>query len=517
MNKKILTAGEAAKLVKNNSTIATNGFIGTAFAEELAVEIEKRFLKTGEPNGLTLVYGAGQGDAKEKGINHFGHEGLIKCVIGGHWGLVPKIQKLAFENKIEAYNLPQGVISHMFRDIAAKKPGTITHVGLNTFVDPRIEGGKLNKKTEKDIIELIMIDNKEYLIYKYLPIDFAILRGTTADVNGNVSMEREALTVEILSVAQAVKNSGGKVVVQIERIVEAGLIDPKQVVLPGILVDALVVSSKPEYHMQTFTESYNPSYCGKSGEMITDLKKKDSLERRIICRRAIKELEEGSVINLGIGVPEDIASVLKEQNNDSNIAITVESGPIGGIPAGGLSFGCSQNPEAIIDQPYQFDFYQGNGLDIAFLGLAQTDKQGDVNVSKFGTKIAGCGGFIDITQNAKKVVYCGTFTANGLNIQYKEGQVLIIREGRIKKFVNTVEQITFSGAYALRNGQSVLYITERAVFELTNKGMMLIEIAPGIDLKRDILDNMEFVPSISSDLKTMDDSNFLEEGERNES
>jgi len=513
LKKKILTAQQAAKMIKNNSTVATNGFIGTAFAEELAVEIEKRFIKTGEPNGLTLIYGAGQGDTKDKGINHFGHEGLIKRVIGGHWGLVPKVQKLAFENKIEAYNFPQGVISHMFRDIAAKKPGTITHVGLNTFVDPRIDGGKLNKITKKDLVELIMIDAKEYLLYKYMPIDFAIVRGTTADTHGNVTMEREALSVEILSVAQAAKNSGGRVVVQVERIVEAGVLDPKQVALPGVFVDAIVVASKPEYHMQTFTESYNPSYCGKNGEIVSDQKKKGSLERKMICRRAAKELKEGAIINLGIGMPEGIADIIK----GDEVTITVESGPIGGTPAGGLSFGCSQNPEAIIDQPYQFDFYQGNGLDIAFLGLAQSDKHGNVNVSKFGTKIAGCGGFIDITQNAKKVVYCGTFTANGLKIKYDDGLVKIIKEGSIRKFVNDVEQITFSGAYALEKDQSVLYVTERAVFELTNKGMMLIEIAPGIDLKRDILDNMDFIPEISSELKTMDNNIFIIEGEDHES
>ncbi len=511
MRKDIITAKQAAEMVANESTIATDGFIGAAFPEELAMEIEKRFLRTGEPKNLTLVYGAGQGDSKEKGINHFGHEGLIERVIGGHWGLAPKIQKLATLNKIEAYNIPQGVVSHMFRDIAAKKPGTITHVGLHTFVDPRVEGGKLNERTQKDIVQVIQIGGQEYLLYKYFPIDFAILRGTTADTNGNVTMEKEALTVEMLSVAQAARNSGGKIVVQVQSVVEAGSLNPKDVVIPGIFVDAIVIASKPEYHMQTFATMYDPAYCGQSGDKKANpstIGKNDNIERKIISRRAAMELEIGAIINLGIGMPEGIAKVVQQKKMQDSYAITVESGPIGGIPAGGLDFGCSSNPEALIDQPYQFDFYQGGGLDIAFLGLAQTDKQGNVNVSKFGPKIAGCGGFIDITQNAKKVVYCGTFTAKGLSVQCDDGKIHISSEGSIKKFIDHVEQITFSGQYANFKRQPVLYITERAVFQLTNDGLMLIEIAPGIDLDKDILFNMTFKPLISSEMKVMQQSIF---------
>ena len=508
----IITAQQAAQMISNGSTIATDGFIGAAFPEELALEIEKRYLSTGEPRDLTLIYGAGQGDAKDKGINHFGHEGLINRVIGGHWGLAPKIQKLAIENKIEAYNFPQGVISHMFRDIAAKKPGTITHIGLHTFVDPRLGGGRLNKRTQKDLVELIRIDEKEYLIYKYLPVDFAVLRGTTADTNGNITMEKEALTVEMLSVAQATKNSGGKVVVQVERVVPAGSLNPKEVVIPGIFVDAVVIASRAEYHMQTFGTMFEPAYCGMKSNNESDILQvtdSDNAERQIISRRAAMELEEGSIINLGLGMPEGIAQVVKEKNKAAHYSITVESGPIGGVPAGGLNFGCSSHPEAIIDQAYQFDFYQGGGLDVAFLGLAQTDRYGNVNVSKFGTKIAGCGGFIDITQTAKKVIYCGTFTAKGLKIACENGELKILSEGYVKKFIEDVEQITFNGQYANEKDQPVLYITERAVFKLTNKGLMLTEIAPGIDLEKDIIKNMTFVPLISSELKIMDSSIFI--------
>lgn len=508
--KKIMCSDEAIALIKNGDTVAVGGFIGCGHPEELTIKISDCFLKKGIPNTLTLVYAAGQGDSKEKGLNHLGEEGLVSKVIGGHWGLAPKLAKLAIENKIQAYNLPQGVISHLYRDIAAGKPGTITHVGLKTFIDPRIDGGKLNDFTKEDIVKVIEIDNKEYLFYKAFPINVALIRATYADENGNATMEREAVTLDGLSMAQAAKNSGGIVILQVEKIVENGTLDPRKVKIPGILVDAIVIS-KPENHMQTFSEQYNPSYNGEIKMAVKNIESLKLDERKIISRRAAQELIPNAITNLGIGMPEGISMVANEEGIGSEMKLTLESGPIGGIPAGGLSFGAAINPESIIDQSNQFDFYDGGGLDVAFLGLAQCDKKGNINVSKFGPKIAGCGGFINITQNSKKVVFCGTFTAGGLNIEIQHGRLNIIKEGKVNKFIKAVEQITFSGEYAVDVLQSVIYITERAVFRLTKEGVTLVEIAPGIDLQKDILDKMDFTPIISENLKLMDEKIFLEE------
>lgn len=509
MRKKIVTAQEAVAIIRDGDTLCCSGFGSNGVPVELILALEKRFLETGSPKNLTLLFGGGPGDGAEGGLNRLAHEGLLKRIIGGHYGLVPNIGKLALEEKVEAYNLPLGVISHMYRDIGCGLPGTLSKVGLNSFIDPRMEGGKINKRTKEDIVSLINYQGEELLLYKTMPISIAFIRGTTADPEGNITMERESLTQDALAIAIAARNSDGFVIAQVERIAERGSLNPRHVKIPGILVDCVVVA-KPENHLQTFASPYNPAFSGEVRIPLDVIESMPLDERKIIARRAAFELLPNAVINLGIGMPEGVASIANEEKILKYITMTAEPGLIGGVLASGLNFGSGIDMEAIIDMNQQFDFYDGGGLDLACLGLAECDSSGSINVSRFGSKLAGSGGFINITQNSRVVIFVGTFTAGGLKIAVADGKLNILQEGRKKKFVSKVEQITFNGPAAAKTGQSVLYVTERCVFKLGTEGLELIEIAPGIDVDRDIVANMDFKPIIKSPI-TMDARIFQNE------
>ena len=506
---KILTAAEAANLVEDGMTVSTNGFVACDLPEELTSALEKRFLETGSPKNLTYFYAAGQGNRDGSGADHFAHEGMTSTVIAGHYNMAPKLGELIMQNKIKAYNLPQGTLSQLYRDIAAKKLGTLTHVGLYTFADPRVEGGKLNDITTEDLVEVVNICGEERLLYKAIHVDVALIRATYADEYGNITMEHECCTAEATAIAQAAKNCGGKVIVQVEKVVTD--VDPKLVKVPGIYVDAVVVTENKENHTQCVGCEYDGSMTGEFRVPLGSLEAPSLSPKKIIGRRAAMELRPDTVVNLGIGIPEYISMVANEEGIGDHFTLTVEAGPVGGVPQGGPQFGGAVNAQAILDQPAQFDFYDGGGVDDAFLGLAQADKDGNINVSKFGPRIAGCGGFVNITQNAKRVYYCGTFTAGGLKCSTKDGKLIIDQEGKSDKFIDTVEQITFSGKYANKVGQPVMYITERAVFELRNGVFTLTEIAPGVDLEKDVLGQMEFRPAIAEDLKLMDARLFTDE------
>lgn len=512
MHIQIITSEQAAAMIESGRTLCSQGMGGNDVAEELMLELEQRFLKTGQPRHLSWIHSSGQGDKGDRGLNHLAHEGLLDWIVGGHFGPATKIQDLIARNKIQAYNLPQGVISHMFRDMAANRP-TITRIGLETFVDPRIEGGKLNEITKADIVELMELDGTDYLRYHHVKKpDYAFLRGTYADEMGNISLEEEPCYLESLQAAQAVKNNGGIVFVQVKKVVPYGTLDMRKVRIPGTLVDYVVPVRDIRNHMMTFDEQFNPAYCGNCREVVPPVTGKLALDaKKVISRRAAMELIPHSVINLGIGVPEGVGKVAEEEGLRGELTLSIESGPVGGVPVSGIGFGSSLNPDCILFQSTQFDTYDGGGLTLAYLGLAEADRFGNVNVSKFGPKIAGAGGFINITQATRNVIFCGTMTASGLKVDVKDGRLTILQEGKVKKLVKDVQQITFSGSYANRTRQNVLYITERAVFKLMPEGMTLIEIAPGVDLEKDVLAQMDFVPRISPKLKEMDARIFCEE------
>ena len=502
LGNKIVTARDAIALIRDGDAVSCSGFVGIGTPEELIGALEQRFVETAGPVDLTLIFAAAPGDGKERGLNRLAHEGLIKRAIGGHWALLPKLAKFAVDNRIEAYNLPLGIISHLYREAAAQRAGTLTKVGLGTFVDPRQDGGRINARTTEELVRIVQIDGEEWLFYKAFRVNVALIRGTTADPDGNITMEREALVLDVQAAAMAARNANGLVIAQVERIVESNSLDPRSVVVPGILVDCVVLAP-PAAHQQTYGTAYNAAFSGEVRMPVEEIPALPLDERKLIARRCAFELPLGGVINLGIGLPEALGAVAAEERVLDHLTLTTEPGVIGGMPQGGLDFGAAVNTQALLHQNQQFDFYDGGGLDLACLGMAQIDRAGNVNVSRFGPRLAGAGGFINISQNARRLVFAGTFTAGGMRISIDGGRVRIVTEGNTRKFIQEVEQITFSGPIAVGKGQSVHYVTERCVFKLTPEGLQLTEIAPGIDIDRDILLQMDFQPIIDQ-VKIMD-------------
>ena len=511
--KGFVTAKEAAHLIKNGDTVASAGMALMGLCEDVIRSTEARFLETGEPKNLTLFYGAHQGNnpITEYGWDHWAHEGMLKRWNGGFLGASPKIMELCNTNKIEAYCQPMGNILHMYHEIAIGRPGLMTKIGLKTYADPRLEGSKVNQVSTEDICKVINFEGEEYLFYPKPVLNVGLIRGTTVDTHGNLTFEEESINSEALSLAMAVKQCGGIVIAQAKYKAAAGTIHPRTVHVPGIFIDYVVINEDIHTHQQNEASAYNPAMAGNIKADLAEFPKLPLTEAKVIARRAAMELKKGTSINLGIGIPQNIASVVNEEKCGKYVTLTSESGTVGGVAITGKAFGNCWNPECFLDEDVQFTWYCGGGLGAAFLGLAETDERGNVNVSKFGPRFNGPGGFIDITQPTKKVIFCGAFMAGKLQTEVKDGKIHIINEGKFRKFVSKVGQVTFSGDYAVESGQDVMYITERGVFELTKDGLMLTEIAPGIDLEKDILANMDFKPVISPDLKEMDAALFQED------
>lgn len=507
---KVITAAEAARLIRDSDTVALSGFGLACVAQEVLAAIEERWLSEQAPSGLTIVNSSAVGArGRREGLSKIGYEGLVKRWIGGIMSASPALAALASEDKLECYNLPQGVITALYREIAAHRPGLVTKVGINTFVDPRIDGAKVNSVTTEDLVKLIDLEGEEYLFYRAFPIDVALIRGTYADEMGNLTLEHEGLKMEVLPIAQAARNSGGIVIAQAKTVVKTGTLDPNLVRVPGNVVDYVVLGSGAN-HMQTENTEYNPAFSGQVKVPVSGFKAIPLSERKVMARRAAMEIRRGDIMNLGVGVPAEVGIVMSDEGVSDYALLTTEAGAVGGTAAEDRNFGHSYNALAQLGMHEQFDYYDGGGLDLTILGLAQADRHGNLNVSKFNGKVAGCGGFINITATAKRIVFAGTFTTGGAVYEFGNGTLKIVQEGRFHKFVSDVEQITFSGEQSAKIGQQVVYVTERAVLELRDGVMTLVEVAPGIDIQTQILDQMDFIPEIAEDLKDMDSGLFNE-------
>ncbi len=510
-----VTPEEAAASIPDGATIATIGMTLVSSSESNLTALEDRFLATGHPCDLTLLHSCGQSD-RERGIQHLAHEGMVSRIIGSHWGLQPRWMDMIANDQVEAYCLPQGQIAQLYRSMACGLPGKMSKVGLGTFVDPRLEGGKMNERTRllPDISEIIELHGEEYLFYHAIPIDVCLIRGTTCDEMGNLTTVDEAMKLEVFNAVLATKRFGGRVIAQVREVAQTGTLNPKDVTVPGVFIDDVVVCPDPvRDHRMTSSIYFDPSYVGKLRVPETRVEPAPFNVRKFIARRGCQELRAGNIVNLGTGIPNDmVGRVCAEEGMSDQVMITVESGIYGGVPLGGVDFGVGQNLLAMVSHPEQFDYYDGAGVDITYMGLGELDGEGNVNSTKMGPRCAGAGGFIDITQNARKVVFLGTFTAKGAAYRFEDDRLVIEREGTIRKMVAHVGQVSFNGPASRASDQEVLVVTERAVFRLVPEGIELIEIAPGIDLTTQVLDLMDFVPIVSPDLRVMDKELFRQDG-----
>ena len=529
---KFITAQEAAKLIPDGATVGVAGMGLSGWAEEIACAMRDSFRETGHPCGLHLKQGSALGDwgygnafvgwnrskreggpDKEhgnRGATRLGEAGpgLVKKWTSAHIGSAFTLCDQARNNELESYCLPQGVIINLWREIGAGRPGLLTKVGLGTFVDPRVEGGRMNQCAKDELVKVVNFEGEEYLFYPGFKVDVAILRGTIADENGNISFARESVINEGFAVANATKNSGGIVIVQVEYLAKKETLPAKDIKIPGTLVDYVVQARDPKSCWQAEGDYWEPSFSGEIRKPLTSIEPLPFDERKVICRRCAMELKAGDLINLGVGMPADIAKVVNEEGLIDQVTMSTESGMVGGVPSALPSFGSAYNPEAIITPNEMFDLISGGGLNMTCLGIGEIDKDGNNNVSRMGSRLTGPGGFIDISSNTPKVIFAGTLVGKA-KVKVGDGKLEILEEGTIQKFVDQVGQITFSGQYA-PDGQEVLYVTERAVFKLIDHKLTLIEIAPGIDLEKDVLGQMGFRPEISPDLKTMDPALFQE-------
>ena len=504
---KVLKPAEVTAQIKDGMTVCPIAMTLVSAAESILKDIENTFLQTGHPCDLTVLHSCGQGDRKD-GLLHLAHEHLVKRIIGSHWGLMPGWMSLIANNQVEAYCMPQGQIAQLYRSMACGLPGKLSKVGLGTFVDPRYEGGKMNSRTKplEDLIDVMQVEGEEYLFYKKVPIDICIIRGTECDEMGNLTTDEEAMKLEVLEGVLACKRFGGKVFAQVKRIVQNGTLNPKSVTVPGVFIDGVVVCDNPLVdHRQSSSWYFDPSYSGQSRVVAESIEPLPLTVRKVIGRRALEEVKPGNIINLGTGIPNDVVgNIANEEKINEDIMITVESGIYGGVQSGGIDFGVGKNLYAMITHVHQMDYYDGAGVDVTFMGFGELDGEGNVNATKMGPRCTGAGGFLDITQNAKKIIFCGTFTASGCEFSFEDHKLHINKEGKIRKMVKQVAQYSFNGKSARDKGQEVWIVTERAVFKLVPDGVMLMEIAKGIDLQKDVLDLMDFKPILCEDLKVID-------------